>query len=141
MSFEVYLQCFAGERSAGGRPGISRSAVRALFPVVEKSSEPDYWSVHYDPANSCDISVTPAQSNDELITALCVHRPCGDVRFWKSVLTILRMGPVMLYWPGGGPLIANELAADEIPQELVEWLGHAKCVQSAEEIMGAIRES
>jgi hypothetical protein len=32
-------------------------------------------------------------SNDRLITSLCVHRPCGDVRFWESVLTILRMVP------------------------------------------------
>lgn len=51
------------------------------------------------------------------------------------------MGPVMLYWPGGGPLIANELAADALPQELVDWLSQAKCVQSAQQIMEAIHAS
>jgi hypothetical protein len=136
VGFEVYLQCFVGEP-----PGISRAAVRALFPIDEECTEPDYWSVSYDRANSCHIRVTPGHSNDGRITALCVYRPCSDIRFWESILSILKMGPVMLYWPGGGPLIANELAADALPQELVEWLGHAKCVQSAQQIMDAIHAS
>jgi hypothetical protein len=136
MGFEVYLQCFAGESS-----GISRDSVRALFPIVEESSEPDHWSVRYDGVNSCRIHVTPAKSNNELITALGVSRPCGDVRFWESMLAILRMGSVILYWPGGGPLVASQLVADELPQEITEMLGQAQCVHSARDIMDAIRES
>lgn len=136
MGFEVYLQCFGGEP-----PGISRASVRALFPIVEESSEPDYWSVHYDSANSSNIRVDASKSNNDLITSLCVYRPCGDVRFWESVLAILRMGPVMLYWPGGGPLVGSELVADEFPLEIAESLRRARCVHSALEIMDAIRES
>ncbi len=136
MSFDIYLQCIAGEP-----PGISRAAVRALFPVVEESSEPDYWSVRYDRANSCTIRVTPAKSNRDLITSLGVNRPCGDVRFWESVLAILRMGPVILYWPGGGPLVGSDLVAAEFPPEIAESLGQPRCVGSAQEIMDAIRES
>jgi hypothetical protein len=61
MGFEVYLQCFAGEP-----PGISRTAVRALFPIVEENSESDYWSVHYGRADSCKIGVTASESDAEL---------------------------------------------------------------------------
>lgn len=136
MSFDVYLQCFAGEP-----PGIPKAAVRALFPIVEDGSEPDYWSVRYDRANSCKIHVDPAKSNPELITSLAVNRPCGDVRFWESVLAILRMGRVILYWPGGGPLVGSESAADELPREIAESLGQPLCVGSAQEIMDAIRAS
>jgi hypothetical protein len=136
VGFEIYLQCFAGEPR-----GISRAAVRALFPIDEQSTQPDDWSVCYDRANSCRIRITPVHSNNGRITALCVYRPCGDIRFWDSILSILRMGPVMLYWPGGGPLIANQLAADALPQELVDWLGQARCVQSAQQIMEAIHAS
>jgi hypothetical protein len=136
MSFDVYLQCFAGEP-----PGIPRAAVRALFPIVEESSEADSWSVHYDRANSCKIRVHPAKSNPELITSLSVNRPCGDVRFWESVLAILRMGPVILYWPGGGPLVGSESVAVELPREIAESLGQPLCVGSAQEIMDAIRAS
>ena len=136
MSFDVYLQCFAGEP-----PGIPRTAVRALFPIVEEKSEPDYWSVQYDPANSCKINVTPAESDNELITSLSVNRPCGDMRFWQSVLTILGMGPVILYWPGGGPVVAGDAMAAELPLEIVESLGQPLSVSSAQEIVDAIRAS
>jgi hypothetical protein len=87
MSFDIFLQCVGGDP-----PGIPRAAIRALFPIIEEGSEPDYWTVHYDHANSCKIQVTAAHSNRELITSLAVNRPCGDVRFWEAVLSILRMG-------------------------------------------------
>jgi len=136
VSFDIYLQCIAGEP-----PGISRAAVRALFPVVEGSSEPDYWNVRYDRVNSCTIRVTPAKSNRDLITSLGVNRPCGDVRFWEAVLAILQMGPVILYWPGGGPLVGSDRVAAEFPPEIAESLGQPMYVRSAQEIMDAIRES
>ena len=135
MSFDIYLQCVAGDPV-----GLSRSAVRALFPIDEKS-EPDYWSVVYDPANSCKINLTPSKSDNNLMTSLAVNRPCGDVRFWEAVLAILRMGPVILYWPGGGPLVGSAAAAAGLPAEIVESLGQARAVSSAQEIMAAIRES
>jgi hypothetical protein len=135
MSFDIYLQCVAGEPV-----GIPRSAVRALFPVDENSA-PDYWRVFYDGSNSCKINITPSKSDNELITSLAVNRPCGDVRFWESVLAILKMGPVMLYWPGGGPLVGTERAAAEFPAEIAESLGQPNCVGSAHEIMDAIRAS
>jgi hypothetical protein len=135
MSFDIYLQCVAGDPV-----GISRAAVHALFPINENSA-PDYWSVFYDRSNSCKINVTPSQSDNELITSLAVNRPCGDVRFWEAVLAILKLGPVILYWPGGGPLVGSDQAAAELPAEIVESLGQARAVNSAREIMDAIRES
>jgi|SRR5208282_623029 len=136
MSFDIFFQCIAGEA-----PGIPRAAVCALFPMVEGSSESDDWSVRYDDKNSCRIRVTPSKSNPELITSLCVNRPCGDLRFWESALAILRMGPVILYWPGGGPVVGAESLAAEFPQEIAESLGQPRCVSSAQEIMDAIRAS
>lgn len=134
MSFDIYLQCVAGDPV-----GVPRASLRALFPVDEKSA-PDYWSVFYDRANSCNINLIPSKSDNELITSLAVNRPCGDVRFWESILAILRIGPVMLYWPGGGPLVSSELAA-EFPAEIAESLGQPRSVDSAQEIMDAIRAS
>jgi hypothetical protein len=134
MGFEVFLQCIGSEP-----PGIPRAAVRELFPIVEDSSERDYWSIRYDRVNSCNIGITASDSDKELIISLYVDRPCGDIRLWESVLAILRMGPVILYWPGGGPLVASELTADKIPREIVESLGQAKCVHSAQEFIDAIR--
>ncbi|MBX6316623.1 MAG: hypothetical protein IRY99_27470 [Isosphaeraceae bacterium] len=63
MSFEVYLQCF----EAGEPAGVPRATIRALFPVINADSEPDYWRVRYDDLNSCDIAVTPLPSDGELV--------------------------------------------------------------------------
>jgi len=136
MSFDIYLQCFAGEPL-----GIPRVALRSLFPVVEEKSEPDYWNVFYDRLNSCMINITPAKSDNELVTSIAINRPCGDVRFWDSILAILRIGPVMLYWPGGGPLVSSETFATGLPAEIIEALGQPTEVNSAQQILDAIRAS
>ncbi len=93
MSFEVYLQCFEGGEPAG----ISRAAVRALFPVIVADSEPDYWIVRYDELNSCDIHVAPLASDGDLIESLCVNHPCGDPRLWDSLWKVMRMGPPLCF--------------------------------------------
>jgi hypothetical protein len=136
MSFDIYLQCFAGEPL-----GIARAQLRSLFPVVDEKSEPDYWNVFYDRLNSCMINVTPAKSDDELVTSIAINRPCGDVRFWDSILAILRIGPVMMYWPGGGPLVSSETFATGFPAEIIEALGQPTAVNSAQQILDAIRAS
>jgi hypothetical protein len=136
MGFEIYLQCFA----VGQPSGIPRAAVRALFAIGEDSQR-DYWSVQYGHADSCKIRVTGSESDQELVTSLCVYRPCGDIRFWESVLAILRMGPVMLYWPGGGPVVASPIETDEFPREMADSLGEQLCVGSTQEILNAIRAS
>ena len=48
---------------------------------------------------------------------------------------------MMLYWPGGGPLVGSEEEAAEFPLELAESLGRPRAVSSAQEIMEAIRQS
>jgi hypothetical protein len=55
MGFELYLQGFGKTEGLG----LSREAIRGLFPVDEASSEPDYWRLRYDGLNSCDIGVNP----------------------------------------------------------------------------------
>jgi hypothetical protein len=136
MSFDVYLQCFAGKRL-----GIPRAAIHSLFPILEEKSEPDYWCVFYDRTDSCSISVTSAESDSERITFLSLNRPCADLRFWESVLAILRMGSVILYWPGGGPLMAGGSDRADLPPEIVKSLGQPALVNSAREIIDAIRSS
>ena len=103
MSFEIYLQCFGETESLG----ISRDAIRALFPVDEARSEPDYWRLRYDGMNSCDIGVNPLPTDATKLAGLYVDRPCGDLRLWDSLFAILNMGGVVLFFPEG-PLIIAE---------------------------------
>ena len=137
MGFEVYLQCF-GESE---RSGISRAAVRSLFPVIEEESEPDFWRVRYDNKNSCDIAVTAMTSDEEMLKSFYVDRPCGDLRLWEGLLSVLRMGSVVIFWPGGPPVVAVEAVAADLPVDMIDSIGQPKLVSSTEELLRLLRES
>jgi hypothetical protein len=137
MSFEVYLQCF-GESE---RSGISRVAVRSLFPVIEEESEPDYWRVRYDVKNFCDIGVTAVASDRDMLKSLYVDRPCADVRLWEGLFSVLRMGSIVIFWPGGPPAVADDAVAADLPKDMIDSIGQPKLIRSAEELLRLLRES
>ena len=137
MGFEVFLESFGST----ARLGIPRAAVRALFPIVEEESEPDYWRVRYDDRNSCHISVKPVTLDNEKLKSLCVERPCGDMRLWKSLLTVLRMGSIFIFWPGGPLVLANDSKAAELPEDLIEGMGRPIVADSAEALLRLVQES
>jgi hypothetical protein len=136
MGFEVFLQCF-GETT---HSGISRSAVRSLFPVVDEESELDYWLVRYDERDRCHIGASPLSSNPEFLSGFYVERPCADARFWEALLSVLRMGSVVIYWPGGPPVVADGGDASRLPQDMTDSIGSPRSVSSADELLRLIRQ-
>ena len=137
MSFELYIQCFVESE----RTGISRTAVRSLFPVIAEESQPDFWRVRYDDKNSCHIGVVPIPSDKEMLKSLCVERPCADVRLWESLVSVLRMGSVVMFWPGSPPVVLDDGVALNLPKKMTNVLGAARLVSSAEEILRLLRET
>ncbi len=137
MSFDVYLHCL--EESE--RLGISIAAVRSLFPILEEESGPDYWRVYYDEQNSCDIGVTAAGPDGGVLQSLHVARPCGDLMLWQALFSVLRMGFVVIYWPGGPPVVADEMVAAALPNDMTDSLGEPRVVTSAEELLQLLTES
>ncbi len=137
MGFEVFMECFGETQHSG----ISRDAVRSLFPVVETESEPDHWRVRYDAKDSCLVCVTPLASDPRRLRSLYVDRPCGDLRLWEALLSILRMGSIVIFWPGGPPVISGDATAANLPADVTAALGPARCVRSAEELLRTVQES
>ncbi|MGC1413990.1 MAG: hypothetical protein WA817_01815 [Candidatus Acidiferrum sp.] len=136
MGFEIYLDCFGDTKTKG----ISRTLVRSLFPVVEEESEPDYWRVRYDKKNSSEIGVTPLTSNPEMLAGLFVNRPCADLRLWDGLVRILRMGCVVIYWPGGPPVVAEGTPTSDLPKDMIDSIGKPKYVSSAAELLRLVQE-
>ena len=137
MGFEVYLRCF-GESE---RTGISLAAVRSLFPVIEDESELDYWRVRYDDKNSCHIGVTADTSNREMLKSLFVDRPCGDLRLWEALISVLRMGSVVIFWPGGPPVVADDAVAADLPKDMIASIGQPEFVHTAGDLLRLLRAS
>jgi|SRR5580658_2652666 hypothetical protein len=136
MSFDLYFQPVMQ-----GKPlAISRTELRSLFPVIENESESDYWKIAYDSLNVCHIGVTPSTSAGDLLSSFYVERPCGDPRFWEALFQVLSRGPIVLYFPGGPPIVANDEVLAALPKDASDSLGEARRVRSAAEICRIIRE-
>jgi hypothetical protein len=131
MSFDVFLQCYGGLE----RQGLPRERVRALFPIAEEESEPERWVVRYDSANQSDIFAGP---DDKALVHMSVSRPAGDLRLWDALLSILRMGPVVMYWPGSPPIIAGS-NSERVPRGIVEALGEPVVVERPEEFLELLK--
>jgi len=136
VGFEVYLECF-GETQ---RTGIPRVAVRSLFPVVEQESEPDYWRLRYDKTNSCEIAVTPLKSDSKMLAGLLVDCPCVHLDLWKGLLRVLQMGSVVMFWPGGPPVLAEGGPASDLPKGMIDSIGPPKFADSADELLRLVRK-
>jgi hypothetical protein len=136
MSFDLYFQPVVQ-----GEPlRISRIQLRSLFPVIEKESQSDYWKIEYDSRNTCHIGVRASPSADDLLSSFYVERPCGDPRLWEAFYRALSSGPIVLYFPGGPPIVANEQVSAALPKDVISSLGEPRCVHSAAEIRGIIQE-
>ena len=137
MGFEVFVQCF-GESE---KTGISRTSVRALFPIVAEESQPDYWRVRYDDKNACHIGVISVPSDEKMLKSIVVERPCGEPKLWDALISVLKMGSIVMFWPGGPPVITDGTVASTLPQEMTNVMGPAKPVNSADEILRLLRET
>jgi hypothetical protein len=137
VGFEVYVQC-VGETE---KTGISRTAVCALFPIVAEESQGDYWRVRYDDKNACHIGVIAVPSDEKMLKSIVVERPCGEPKLWDALISVMKMGSVVMFWPGGPPIVCDGAAAPSLPQEMTNVMGAAKPVNSAEDILRLLRET
>jgi hypothetical protein len=137
MGFEVYIQCF-GESE---RTGISRSAVHSLFPVIAEESKPDYWRVQYNDKNSCHIGVVSLPSDKNTLKSFYIDRPCADARLWEALISVLRMGSVVMFWPGSPPIVFDLSVASKLPKDMTDGIGTARSVSTAEELLRLLRET
>ena len=88
------------------------------------------------------MQVTSAGGDTALVESLCIHRPCGDTRIFDAVLSLLRMGSVVLVFPGDAPpLVASESVLPDLPSGMADSMRPPRCVRSAEEILQIIRSA
>jgi hypothetical protein len=138
MSFEVYVQSFRN----GEPSGVPRGKIRSAFGGYLTETEPNFWHLRYDDANSCDLNLTVDDADPGVIQGFAVHRPCGDARLWDALAAILSLGDLVLYFPGGGaPLVARTSVAQHLPMDMVEALGQPVVVTRGEQIQNEIQRA
>ena len=135
MSFDVYLQSF----HRGEFAGVPRQRLRDTFGTHLTETEPDHWQLRYDEANSCNIDLTPHDTDASMVLGIIVQRPCADQRLWDALASVLTLGNVVLYFPGGrAPLVAQSSVREHLPPDMVEALGQPVVVTNGREIQHEI---
>lgn len=77
----------------------------------------------------------PLGDGSELVHSLTIERPCGDKQLWLDVISTLRLGNGVLYFPGGKPLIADPSTARHLPDDMLEALGEPSVVEGPKDIL------
>jgi hypothetical protein len=136
VSFDVYLQVF----DKGEPAWISRDRVREAFgAAIVSEPELDRWKVQYDAQNSCDVYLN-LDAGAGMLQGLSINRPCGDMRLWHALASILKLGNVVLYFPDcKAPLIANLNGRRHLPLDMIEALGEPIIAGSGAEILREIQ--
>jgi hypothetical protein len=137
MSFEAFVQIY----NDGELTGIPRQQIRDSFGSFLSEGGAYDWHLYYDEANNCDVILKTHAGDKNLVTSFTVVRPCGDPRFWDAMVSILRLGNVVLFFPANcPPLVADNKVAQHLPPDMIETLGEPRCVSSAREILDLVRE-
>lgn len=135
MSFDVHIQFFEGGEPAA----IPRDSAREAFGSKLAEPEQNRWTVSYDPQNSSEIYLNSGESVESL-WGLSIYRPCGDLRLWDALASILKMGNAVLYFPGcKPPLVAKLSVREHLPADMIEALGEPVVVGRGAEILREVQ--
>src|SRR5215469_7348150 len=104
MSFEAFVYFFReGEPSS-----VASQRVREAFGTFLKQGGGFDWRLHYDDQNNCDVMLHKQHGNGSVIRGFSIMRPCGDVRMWDAVASILRLDNAALFFSSGAPLLVAD---------------------------------
>jgi hypothetical protein len=76
-----------------------------------------------------------------MLKSFCVERPCGDARLWEALIAVLRMKQVVMFWPGGPPIVSDESVASKLPKNMTDAIGAAVPVSSAGDLLRLLRKT
>lgn len=139
MSFEVFVQCF----SRGEFDGIPVANIHQAFGNKLAKEEGAWWNLCYDEQNQSKVHMQFLPRDRNLVHFFSVHRPCGDLRLWESLLAILKRGNSVLYFPAKKPplLVAQDSVSEHLPKDMMAAMGPITRVGCAQDILDAIKRS
>jgi hypothetical protein len=135
VGVEVFVNWFEN----GAPAPVPLSAVLATFGVAAGAPEEQGFPVSYGPE---DDSFVYAKADDKgELTGLMVERPCADVRLWDSILTLLRLGNGVCFWPGGSCAVGRVDTIRHLPSDMAADLGEPAVAATGAELAHAFEES
>lgn len=133
MSFDIMLQRFENGQSAV----FGRRVVDEIFDPFVVHRDPSFIRVKYPDRSGADIWI----GEDETDIGGIMFNHCGGEQFANAFFELLRRTGSVIYWPGGGCVVADPAVAEELPARMVQALGEPKVVRSGRDIFECIIQS
>jgi hypothetical protein len=119
MSFDMFLFTFRS-----GEPAPFPLAVidKFLGPFIKFRSN-DYWSLSFPNGGNTFFYL---DGDRKEIDNFCVNRPADSPELWTGLLEILRETGGVLWWPGGGSVVAEETHIAHLPSDMMKILARLR---------------
>ena len=126
MSFDIMLQRFHDGQSVT----FSRKLVDEIFDPFVVHRDPAFIRVRYPDQSGADIWLG---ADEEEISGIMFNH-CGGEQFADAFFELLKRTGSVIYWPGGGCVVADPDIGKELPSSMTEALGAPITVHSGREI-------
>ena len=136
MSLDVFVEAYHD----GAPAGVSREAARSAFRGFATEKDMTCWRVRYDEANFCDLLLSVDLDDPTKISGFLISGPCADERLWEALVSVLKLGAVVLHFEGRAAFVGSTDAIPHLPKEMIEVLGEPRVVSAGSEITDAIEE-
>jgi hypothetical protein len=133
MSFEIFLSNFKD----GETVPLPRSLLYTIFGKFCLGIDADSWELQFPDGGQCQMTVDYFSPS----AGITVSRPPASLDFWDGILKLLKETTSCLYWPGGGPAVANLSVREHLPADMIQGLGEPIVVKSSTQIIAAIKKS
>ena len=133
MSFSIFVQSFQNGRAVN----VPDELITKIFSKRFVSENADIRVLEYPDGSRSELKVR----KDCPSAGLSFSRPPASLEFWGAVLSILQQTPSCLYWPGGGPVVAQATVSEHLPKSMIEGLGDPMLATSAEQVIEMIKKS
>jgi hypothetical protein len=134
MGFDIFFDCF----DRGEPADFPIALIERGFGRYAEGKGPECWVLLYPDGARSELFVDATEAN---VSDFMVARPPVHPEFWRAIFDLLRETPSCLYWPGGGPVIANPAVREHLPPEMIEALGEPTIVSAGEQILEEIEKS
>lgn len=134
MSFDIYVCSFRD-----GEPAPFSLAVidKALGPYI-KYREHHCWSLCFPNGGRSFVYL---KDDRQEIDFFSVNRPADSPELWIGLLEILRETRGMLFWPGGGAVVAHQSDIAHLPPSMIDIFGTPTVVSNGRQIEECIEKS
>lgn len=133
MSFDIFVIRVEN----GHEAPIPRAILERAFGPFIEFREPAGWGLLFPDGGRPFLYIREGSTNHHF----SINRPTSSPELWTALFEILRQTGSVLYWPGGGSVVADEAVIPHLTPDIIKSLEPVMTARSPSEIADYIERS